>query len=129
MSDPRRIGFTDYGDRDRMVATVTVVGMARYQLDVRLEEHYCIERVYRADSLEELLRIGLAEVRAEGVFKDSVGGLCQAIRSAIYEAEDSGGMPAVAHRLYEVGKMPHLMQQLRCTREQAETLMAEAELT
>jgi len=44
-------------------------------------------RRFRADSLDELLRIGIAESRGDETFGDPK--FAQAIRDAIYEAEDA----------------------------------------
>lgn len=54
-----------------------------------LEEHGRNERRYRADSLSELLRVGVAEVRQDDELKGSVDKLVAAIREAIFDAEDA----------------------------------------
>lgn len=52
-----------------------------------LEEHDRHERRYRADSLAELLAVGISESRSDPDMNDPE--LVQAIRSAIFEAEDN----------------------------------------
>lgn len=69
----------------------------KYELHVRnvwgsnqgfLEEHGRVERKYRADDLDDLLRIGISEIRADEAFADAVGSFSAAVRNAIYAAQD-----------------------------------------
>ncbi len=53
-----------------------------------LEPHWDASRSYRADTLDELLRIGLAETAGDEVMASPE--LAQAIRDACFEAEDGG---------------------------------------
>ena len=100
----RRLGYADTGDEGRpgtgyskRVAFVTELRPSRYQIDVRsiwgsnqgyLQEEGRVERKYRADSLAELLRVAIAETRGDDEFP-SPAKLCEAIRQAVFEAEDS----------------------------------------
>ena len=53
------------------------------------EEHERTVRRYRADSLEDLLRIGISEVRDDTEFDDKeTSKLVAAIREVIFEAQD-----------------------------------------
>jgi hypothetical protein len=78
-------------------AGVCLAKNGQYELHVRsvsgsnqghLEEHYRHERKFRAPSLDELLRIGIAELRGDDEeFRDPR--FAQAVRNAIYEAQDA----------------------------------------
>ena len=76
-------------------AWVYAISRGRFELQTRirwgsnqvyLEEHGRHERRYRAGSLEELLAVGIAETRSDSDMNDPE--LLQAIRTAIFEAED-----------------------------------------
>lgn len=54
-----------------------------------LEEHYREERKFRHDELADLMQIGLSEIESDEDFRDHLGKFKQAIRNAIYEAQDS----------------------------------------
>lgn len=58
----------------------------------RLEEHGRHERTYRANTLDELLRVGIAESRSDEEMNDPE--LIQAIRSAVFEAQDAEAEPS-----------------------------------
>lgn len=83
------------GDQyDIRQATVATNG-SRYRVSIReewgsnrgyLEAHGGDERQYRADSLDELMRIAIAAERDRSEPNDAI---LTAIREAIYEAEDA----------------------------------------
>lgn len=54
-----------------------------------LEEHGRTERQYRAAELDDLLRIGISEIKDDSDLSDVSASLCQAIRNAIYAAQDA----------------------------------------
>lgn len=54
-----------------------------------LEEHGRVERRYRAGSINELMRIGITEVRADADLGQEEAALLEAIREACFEAEDA----------------------------------------
>ena len=86
---------SDYSD---MIAGVRLVRPGRFELYVRaawgsnqgyLEEHRRIEREFRAGSLDDLMRIGITEIRQDAEFlADDAAKLVAAIREACFEAED-----------------------------------------
>jgi len=101
-----KLGYSDQGDSGqpgsgyvKFVAFVTAAKTG-YQLDVRhvwgsnqgyLEEHGRIARKYRARDIDELMRVGIAEIRQEDddVFDGATKSkLVAAIREACFEAED-----------------------------------------
>lgn len=105
-----RLGYSDHGSTGqpgsgyvKFVAFVERIKTG-YQLDVRhvwgsnqgyLEEHGRIERKYRARSIDELMRVGIAEVRQEDeeVFDGATKSkLVAAIREACFEAEDKASV-------------------------------------
>ncbi len=76
-------------------AIVSQLANGRFELAIRqrwgnnqgyLEEHGRRERCYRASTLPDLLGVGIAETRSDKDMNDPQ--LLQAIRSAIFEAED-----------------------------------------
>lgn len=82
----------------KKVATVYKLSNGRFELETcirwgsnqgYLEEHGRDQRRYRAVSLQELLSVGISESRNDEKMNDPE--LLQAIRSAIFEAEDSEG--------------------------------------
>jgi len=101
-----RLGYSDQGERGQpgsgYVKFVAFVAATKtgYQLDARhvwgshqgyLEEHGRVGRKYRAQSIDELMRVGIAEVRREDeeVFDGATKSkLIAAIREACFEAED-----------------------------------------
>ena len=103
MTKKVRIGNVDKGhcgmpgqDYSERIARVYLVRPGRYELYVRsargsnqgrLEEHGRVERSYRADSLAELLALGIREVRADAELDDD-GRIVAAIREACAQAED-----------------------------------------
>lgn len=104
------IATSDHGDSghpgsgyNKRWAGVSKAKNEQYQLDVRsvwgsnqgyLEEHGRVERKYRADNLDELMRIGIAEVRADSEFEgEEQSQLVAAIRDAIFEAQDAEAEP------------------------------------
>jgi hypothetical protein len=52
-----------------------------------LEEHGRHERKFRANTLDGLLELGIGEIRVDECF-DGDADFTQAIRNAIYEAQD-----------------------------------------
>lgn len=102
-----KLGYSNQGDSGRpgsgYVKFLAIVSTTKtgYQLDVRhvwgsnqgyLEEHGRIERKYRARSIDELMRVGIAEVRQEDdeVFDGAAKSkLVAAIREACFEAQDA----------------------------------------
>ncbi len=86
---------SSYTDR---IARVYEIKPGRYSLYVRAahgsnqgycEEHGRIEREFRAGSVEELLRVGVSEIRGDAEFDDETGAqLVAAIREACFAAED-----------------------------------------
>jgi hypothetical protein len=70
----------------------------QYELHVRsrwgsnqgsLEEHGRVERRYRAPTLDDLLKVGICEVRRDSDLGDCADALCAAIRNVIFEAQDA----------------------------------------
>ncbi len=53
-----------------------------------LEEHGREERQFRADALDELLRIGISEIRDDEAFQPSAR-IAQAIRSSVHGAQEA----------------------------------------
>lgn len=97
------LGSDDQGDRgtpgqefSKMFAGVKRAKNGQYELHVRsvwgsnqgyLEEHGREERKFRADTLDELLRVGISEIRGDEAFESPK--FAQAVRNAIYEAQDA----------------------------------------
>lgn len=86
----------------KMFAGIKRAKNGQYELHVRsvsgsnqghLEEHERHERKFRADTLDELLRIGIAELRGDETFADPR--FAQAIRNAVYEAQDADAEPVL----------------------------------
>lgn len=103
MSEKVQISKAVLGDRDypgdayrHKIAQVYQLPSGRYELQTiitqgsnqgHLEEHHRDGRTYRANTLDDLLRIGLTEIRNDDIMNDSE--LLEAIRRSIFEAEDS----------------------------------------
>jgi len=89
-----------YTDR---IARIYLVRPGRFELYVRaahgsnqgyLEEHARRERTFRASSIDDLMRIGISEVRDDAELEEYCGSsgvaqLVAAIRAACIEAEDA----------------------------------------
>ena len=69
----------------------------QYELHVRsvygsnqgsLEEHGRDERKFRADTLDEVMRVGISEIRGDEDFEKHNSKFCAAIREAVFEAQD-----------------------------------------
>ena len=84
------------GNYCKQWAGVMLTPSGQYELHVRhvwgsnqgyLEEHGRIERRYRADTLEEVMQIGIEQIRADEEFEEA-GPFVAAIRDAVYDAMD-----------------------------------------
>lgn len=107
MANSEWIASDDQGSRgtpgqqfSQIFAGIKRAKNGQYELHVRsvwgsnqgyLEEHGREERKFRADSLDDLLKIGIAELRGDEAFADPR--FAQAIRNATYEAQDADADP------------------------------------
>jgi hypothetical protein len=97
-SDKGRGGSPGSSYTDR-IAKVYELKPGRFSLYVRAahgsnqgycQEHGRIEREFRAGSVEELLRVGVSEIRGDAEFDAETGAqLVAAIREACFAAEDA----------------------------------------
>lgn len=99
------IAKVDYGDKSRpgeqyteRIAAIKRAKNGQFELNVisvwgsnqgYLQEEGRIERRYRAENLDELLRIGISEIRDDDDFSGNSGPFVAAIREAIFDAQDT----------------------------------------
>ena len=74
-----------------------------------LETHHCMERHYRARTIDDLRRIGIAEVRGDDELERRPS-LCEAVRRATAEAEDAEAEDAEAEE--EADDAPRTTEQI-----------------
>lgn len=79
-------------------AMIRLVNSGRYEVKVisawgsnqgYYQEQGSVERRYRAGSIDEVMRVAIAEIRADSELQDSAAKLAAAVRNVCFEAEDA----------------------------------------